>query len=382
MNSETMWLASFCVAAVLLAKDCVAQNVPCIQGFNLPTGCDDTRIKPCSAFTASEIAGSNLIESSVNYGCSRSSPRMRNTVFASPETNTYYVQFDDAGGNCFGIIMEAGECWGMHPTNGGDYDCQGRCGGGCSNGNSNWARDCLKHDVCSWYFSASGGFLDSNCGDSFGQATNDFLSFSSSCRASGDSCVDPTPAPTILPTPAATSCGDVQGLVNSNGDSVPCKDVLQFCSAFSIVRERCQKSCGECGGGSDGSTGPICTDNVPSGLRFTNGNPAECSEIGQFCAEFDFVRAACPATCGLCGTGSLVALPVDKARPDLPMTGYPFAVLGIGLGAGVAAGLAFAALVARMRRGTTVKEAPVEIEEGDDVSAQEHKAVNPMYNEE
>jgi len=84
------------------------------------------------------------------------------------------VQFDGADGECLAIRMEGGECWGQHPVNGGSYDCMGRCGAGCGSWPcSNWGPDCLKHDVCSWYFTAWGLFLDQRCGDEAWDAKDD-----------------------------------------------------------------------------------------------------------------------------------------------------------------------------------------------------------------
>eukprot|EP00493_Phyllostaurus_siculus_P011548 UN11710 len=87
--------------------------------------------------------------------------------------------------------MQGGECWGKQPNTNGDYDCLGKCGPGCTDGQANWARDCLKHDVCSWYFGASGGIADGDCGDSWWQATNDYVS--STCKEYGNSCTNSSP---------------------------------------------------------------------------------------------------------------------------------------------------------------------------------------------
>ena len=325
-----------------------------------------------------------MIEPDTNYRCSSTSPRMRDTVYAGAAANTYFVKFDDQAGNCFGIVMQAGECWGQHPTNGGDYDCQGRCGAGCDNGNSNWARDCLKHDVCSWYYSASGGSSDSNCGDSFGHATNDFLSFGSGCRANGNSCTQPTPAPTPLPTPGPGTCADIGGLTYSNGNPAPCDEVTQYCSAYAIVRERCQLSCGECSPGGGGGGGSSCQDNVPSGINYNNGNPAPCSEIGQYCAQYDFVRAACPATCGQCGGSNLVSLPADAARTPLPppddLTIYIIA--GVAVAAVGAVGIAGLVVVRRRRKPVQVRENSIAASYSEDALGVGAKLANPLYGQE
>jgi len=166
-----------------------AYMIPCIYGTNKPAGCAQ-RIKPCSSFSASEVAGLKVVESDTNYVCSQTTPKLRDTLFTGP-TNTYFVKFTSSEDKCYGIIMQGGECWGKRPNTGASYDCQGRCGAGCRHTNlvtSNWARDCLKHDVCSWYFGASGGGSDPNCGDEYNDAFNDWLRVNLACTSTGDSC--------------------------------------------------------------------------------------------------------------------------------------------------------------------------------------------------
>jgi hypothetical protein len=73
--------------------------------------------------------------------------------------------------------VTAGSNYGYNPTNGGTYDCMGRCGGGCS-GVSIYGRytfDCLEHDICSFRFNSSGGGSDANCGDEYDNAYDDFV---------------------------------------------------------------------------------------------------------------------------------------------------------------------------------------------------------------
>lgn len=176
------------IVACLLAISYAQTVIPCIHGANKPAGCVQ-RIKPCSSFSSSELDGLQIINENENYDCGDATPKMKDTLFTGASTNTYFVKFkDDETDECYGIIMEAGECWGDQPNTGSNYDCQGRCGAGCSNGEANWARDCLKHDACSWYFSASGGLTSKTCGDEFEDATNDFLSVGSACKTSGASC--------------------------------------------------------------------------------------------------------------------------------------------------------------------------------------------------
>jgi len=175
-------------AAPTPAPTAITYSPPCLYGTtNTPSGCDPNRIKLCNELSASseEI----LISHDENTDCS-TSPKLSDTVEGNGE-NTYVVQFDGADGECLAIRMEGGECWGAHPNNGGNYNCQGRCGPGCGSWTcSNWGRDCLKHDVCSWYFSSSGGASDSNCGDEWGDAYNDWANncFWGPCKGSASSC--------------------------------------------------------------------------------------------------------------------------------------------------------------------------------------------------
>lgn len=56
------------------------------------------------------------------------------------------------------------------------YGCMGRCGADCGWGApSAWTKDCMDHDQCSARFNASGGSGDSNCGDEFNEAADDWL---------------------------------------------------------------------------------------------------------------------------------------------------------------------------------------------------------------
>jgi hypothetical protein len=85
----------------------------------------------------------------------------------------------DAGrtGTVYSENVTAGSNYGYNTTNGGTYDCMGRCGGGCS-GVSIYGRytfDCLEHDICSFRFSSSGGGSDANCGDEYDNAYDDFV---------------------------------------------------------------------------------------------------------------------------------------------------------------------------------------------------------------
>ena len=78
---------------------------------------------------------------------------------------------------CMEIALKVGECWGID-NDGDSYDCLGRCGVGCAQRGevcSNWSRNCLKHDVCSYYFNSKGGAADLHCGWAFNLAAPDYL---------------------------------------------------------------------------------------------------------------------------------------------------------------------------------------------------------------
>lgn len=165
---------------------------PCTQNGG-PYPCDANRVQPCGTYNAAYY-NAEVIPVDAYGSCSNEWPKLYDAMsWNQYYYNRYLVQFDDYDGNCFEILMFGGECWGMHPTNGGNYDCQGRCGGGCGYGAvcSNWARSCLKHDVCSWYFGSSGGAFDQHCGDEFRQAQNDYLQdciTGNACNGGANSC--------------------------------------------------------------------------------------------------------------------------------------------------------------------------------------------------
>lgn len=62
----------------------------------------------------------------------------------------------------------------------GDYECMGRCGTGC--GSYDWTLDCLEHDACSRKYFSTDGVWDSNCGDEYEEAADDYASFWKRCR--------------------------------------------------------------------------------------------------------------------------------------------------------------------------------------------------------
>ena len=83
---------------------------------------------------------------------------------------------DVQNGKCMEILLVVGECWGLD-SDGDSYDCLGLCGVGCQESDvcSNWSRNCLKHDVCSYYYNSRGGAADPHCGWAFNIAASDFL---------------------------------------------------------------------------------------------------------------------------------------------------------------------------------------------------------------
>ena len=82
----------------------------------------------------------------------------------------------ERNGQCMEIVLEVGECWGLD-SDGDSYDCLGLCGAGCQETDvcSNWSQNCLKHDVCSYYYNARGGAADPHCGWAFNIAAADYI---------------------------------------------------------------------------------------------------------------------------------------------------------------------------------------------------------------
>ena len=82
---------------------------------------------------------------------------------------TYTTEYDDSRGShndavTVGSKARAG------------YGCMGRCGADCGNWwiPSSWTKDCLDHDQCSNVNYSSGGSSDTNCGDEFDEAADDW----------------------------------------------------------------------------------------------------------------------------------------------------------------------------------------------------------------
>jgi len=81
------------------------------------------------------------------------------------------------GGACLEIVIRLGECWGSDSDDD-RYDCMGLCGPNCQLESpglcSNWSLNCLRHDVCSYYYNSRGGLFDLSCGYAFAQAEKDY----------------------------------------------------------------------------------------------------------------------------------------------------------------------------------------------------------------
>ncbi len=81
--------------------------------------------------------------------------------------NTYVTaEYDDDSGNVSESILVNGS------------DCIGRCGSGCGSWfswRSAWTKDCLDHDRCGRVNGGSTNPFDSECGDEYNEAADDYL---------------------------------------------------------------------------------------------------------------------------------------------------------------------------------------------------------------
>lgn len=78
------------------------------------------------------------------------------------------AQFDDSRGNHSKYVTIGSKA-------GANYGCMGRCGGDCGGwAPSAWTKDCTDHDQCSFENGSTGGSGDSNCGDEFNEAADDW----------------------------------------------------------------------------------------------------------------------------------------------------------------------------------------------------------------
>jgi len=159
-------------------------KIPCVYNAAKPAGCATDRVRTvtCGAINTN---GFPTLTISDETACGNNIPKLQQTI------NVQFYQ-NPGTSNCLEITAQFGECWGVNPINGGDYGCQGQCGAGCINGcglfslGGAWARNCLRHDICSWYFGASGGGSSPQCGKSYDQAAKDLLSCE--CKLSGHTC--------------------------------------------------------------------------------------------------------------------------------------------------------------------------------------------------
>ncbi|MEL7001278.1 MAG: hypothetical protein AAFN93_00950 [Bacteroidota bacterium] len=117
-------------------------------------------------------APSNFVYSARAIGNASASiqGRLGNEGVTCIRKNTYvYAEYDDSRGTHKDRVRV-----GSKPRSG--YGCMGRCGGDCGWGApSAWTKDCMDHDQCSNINFSSGGSGDSNCGDEFNEAADDWL---------------------------------------------------------------------------------------------------------------------------------------------------------------------------------------------------------------
>jgi len=147
-------------------------DLPCVYNQNTPQNCVQ-RFVECGK-TEKDGSVVDVLGPTANTFCSNW------RVYVG---ETYIVQFYDSNRKCWEVKMAVGECWGINPISGAEYSCQGKCGAGCGNVDCGaWARDCLRHDACSWFFGAAGGAKDTNCGEAYNLAMDDFLA---SCPCNG-----------------------------------------------------------------------------------------------------------------------------------------------------------------------------------------------------
>jgi len=149
-----------------------AYTIPCLSDGTGPSGCSTSRVRTVTCNVANPN-GYPTVLLDEEFNCESYKLKLR---------EYYNVQFFKAtSGQCLEITVQVGECWGRNPKNGGSYDCQGECGASCVNGcgllrlGGGWSRNCLRHDICSWYFAAAGGGSDPNCGKSYYQADHDIF---------------------------------------------------------------------------------------------------------------------------------------------------------------------------------------------------------------
>jgi len=171
-NSEIMTMSANSLLAVFafiliasLVISSQAQSVPCIYGANLPVGCSN-RIVRCGTTPTQGVKA--VVGPTADTWC------MNHRIY---DKEIYIIQFNDRNNTCWEVKMAVGECWGEHPQGNGNYGCMGKCGAGCGGINCGaWARDCMRHDVCSWFFTSTDGASDPNCGQAYNWSSDDYLS--------------------------------------------------------------------------------------------------------------------------------------------------------------------------------------------------------------
>jgi len=145
-------------------------KIPCVYNAQTPSGCADrVRTVPCGSINPN---GHPTLTINDKPACESAPVKLQQILnvqfYQNPNTN-----------DCLEITAQIGECWGKNPINSGVYECQGECGAGCIKGcglfnlGGGWSRNCFRHDICSWYFGASGGGSDKHCGKSYDQASGD-----------------------------------------------------------------------------------------------------------------------------------------------------------------------------------------------------------------
>lgn len=96
------------------------------------------------------------------------------TCVTKNTTRTAYYDRGTSGTLAYKSVV-VNSNWGTNVCGGGDYSCMGRCGGGCGWGApSAYTLDCLDHDTCSHDLCSSSGASDTNCGDEYNQAQDDW----------------------------------------------------------------------------------------------------------------------------------------------------------------------------------------------------------------
>jgi len=167
---------SFAVAEATMGfNSSMAVAKPCIFGSNTPAGCTN-RIYEVPCQDTADAPDIHILDT-----------RCSNIVWGQQKKVRFQVGKDEASkAKCYQVSAWVSECWGNHPRTGSNYECQGRCGAGCTGLPGGWAADCWKHDICSWFFGAADGTNDANCGLTYKHCTNDLF-----CSSNSQTCFTP-----------------------------------------------------------------------------------------------------------------------------------------------------------------------------------------------